>query len=119
MAVLKTTSPTVVPCAPMERPRNTDPSASTSTAAAVLAVMLATERSGCEKRERLSAPPASLKGGLYASRAACASVTSRRARALLPQAKHVRHVVHACGPLPQPLRRADRAACVGHAALRA
>jgi hypothetical protein len=50
IAVLNTTSPTALPRAPMERPRNTVPSARTRTAASDVDVI-----SGCgyEKREAL------------------------------------------------------------------
>src|SRR5260221_13724093 len=62
MAVLKTTSPTVVPGAPMARPRNTDPSARTRTAASVLAVIFEADT---ESGKGLP-PSRSLKQGLYA-----------------------------------------------------
>src|ERR1700687_300224 len=106
MAVLNTTSPTAVPGAPMERPRNTDPSARTSAAVSDVDVIF---RSGYEKRERLSPLPLNWRR----------DYTHPAIPSQLLHVEDVEHVVETGGPPAQPFRGPHGAACVGRAALRA
>src|SRR5579862_3117623 len=114
MAVLNTTSPADRPRAPMERPRNTDPSARTRTAESSAGT--ANSRIRCEKAEEACAPPAHLSGKLY--RASYRRPSATASRALL-KAKHVVHVVEPRLPAPQELGGPQGAQRVGHPALRA
>src|SRR6185436_6875182 len=98
MAVLNTTSPTAMPAAPIERPRNTVPSARTSAAASEVVIY---------SRERIR--KAAERGLLVI----CRFIEAGIIRAALFQAKHVRHVIEACTLSVQPLRGAQRAAGIG------
>src|SRR5580692_2283775 len=112
MAVLKTTSPVVLPLAPTETPRNTVPSSRASTAGVVTSGFLSSPSKSafrtCAKREALLQnvlPLLKIRSRLFRARILtmpAATVHALVANRSLRKTEHVLHTVQSRRPSRQP-----------------